>query len=92
MGDMLSEDPVGVRIPLRIRLSVFICGCCPGPGHSCLSNPREAASLRGFVGWRSSIPFYRQKEVPCYLQTREILNFKARSYFLFKIQIDRDCC
>lgn len=36
--------------------------------------------------------FYRQEEVLTHLQTREIFNFKARSYFLFKIQTDRDGC
>lgn len=43
------------------------------------------------VGWGSNIPFHRQQEALTYLQAREILNFKSRPYFLFKIQIDRDC-
>lgn len=53
---------------------------------------KSIPSLLGFARWGSNIPFYRQKEALTYLQTREILNFKPRSYFLFKIQIERDCC
>lgn len=45
MGEMFSGNPVGVTIPLTIRLNVFICGCCPGPGHPYLSTPREEALL-----------------------------------------------
>lgn len=45
MGEMFSGNPVGVNIPLTIRLNVFICGCCPGPGHPYLSTPREEALL-----------------------------------------------
>lgn len=90
MGEMLLRDPVRVDIQLIVRLCVFICGCCPGD--SGLATPKEAALLVRLFRGGSTIPFYRQKEALTYLWTREILNFKARSYFHYKIQVDRDCC
>lgn len=81
--------PVGADIPLVTGVGVFICGCCPGHWH--LSPLGQSLAAVAVQGGKQSL-FYRQEEALAHLQRREIFNFKARSYFLFKIQTDRDGC
>lgn len=88
-------DPCGswYRTGVFIGVGVFSCGCCPGPGPGpgIWAHPRTEPGCCGCAG-DSRIPWHRQQEALPHLQTREIFNFQARSYFLFKIQTDRDGC
>lgn len=84
-----GDSSVGADIPLVTGVGVVICGCCPGHWH--LSPPGQSLAAVTVQGGKQSL-FYRQEEALAHLQTREIFNFKARSYFLFKIQTDRDGC